>query len=120
MSQRSSGTPVFETSSWEQEIVLVSEVLRRAVESFASCVFASSVWKQKVDNRQAEGGSEGMHLDDMTNPIEIRLPGCDCFVVVFCTEGLGEHTPLAFLDDIPLDLNGGATIVTLMNKSATE
>ena len=29
-------------------------------------------------------------------------------------EGSGEHTPFTSLDDIPLDLNRGATMVTLM------
>ena len=120
-SRRSSGTPASETSLWGPEIIaLVSGVLGRTAGSFASGVFASSVWRQIVNNRQAEGGSEGAHLDDATNSIEIRLPGHDCFIVVLCTEGSGEHTPFTFLDDIPLDLNRGAAIVTLMNKPTGE
>ena len=88
--------------------------------SFASGIFASSVWRQKVNNRQAEGGSEETRLYDATYPIEIQLPGRDCFTVVLCMEGSGEHTPFTFLDDIPLDLNRGAAIVTLMNKQTGE
>ena len=119
-SRRSLGTPASETSSWGPEIIaLVSEALGRTAGS-ASGVFASSIWRQKVDNRQAEGSSEETHLNDTTNPIEIRLPGRDCFIVVLCTEGSGEHTPFTFLDDIPLDLNRGAAIVTLMNKPTGE
>ena len=112
---------MFGTLSWGTKIIsLVSEVLGRTVESFASGVFASSVWRQKVNNRQAEGRSKGTNLSDMTNPIEIRLPGRDCFIIVLCTEGSGKYTPFTFLDDIPLDLIYGAAIVTLMNKPATE
>ena len=83
---------------------------------------ASSVWRQNVSYRQAEGRSDsGAHFDDTTNPIEIRLPGRNCFTVVLCTEGSEEHTPFfAFLDDIPLDLIHGAAIVTLMNKPTGE
>ena len=101
-------------------MILVSELLGRTAESFASGVFASSVWREKVNNRRAEGGSEGTYLDDATNPIEIRPPGSDCFTVVLFMEGSGEHTPFSFLDDIPLDLNRGAAIVTLMNKLTGE
>ena len=120
-SRRSSGTPTFEASSWGLEMIaFVSEVLGRTAGLFASGVFASSVWRQKVNYRQAEGRSEGTHLDDATNSVEIQLPGRDCFIVVLCTEGSGEHAPFTFLDDIPLDLNRGATIVTLMNKLAGE
>ena len=108
-------------SSWESEIIaLESEVLGKTAESLSSGVFASSVWGQKVNGRQAEGRSEGTHLDGATNPVEIRPPGRDCLPVVLCTEGSGEHTPFALLDDIPLDLTRGAAIVTLMNKLATE
>ena len=71
-SKRSSGTPAFETSSWGPEIIsLVSEVFGRTVGSLASGVVASSVWRQTVDNRQPEGGSEGTHLDNATNLIEV-------------------------------------------------
>ena len=71
-SRRTSGTPAFETSLWGPEIIaLESEVLGRTAGSFASGVFASSVWKQKVNNRQAEGGSEATHLDDATYLIEV-------------------------------------------------
>ena len=95
-------------------------MLGRTAESFASGVFVNPVWRQKVNNHQAEGRSEGTHLDDATNSIEIRLPGRERFIVVLCMEGSGEHTPFTFLDDMPLDLTRGAAIVTLMNKSATE
>ena len=61
-----------------------------------------------------------MHLDDATDPIEIQPPGRDCLSVVFCTEGSGEHTPFASLDDMPLDPNRGAVIVTLVNEPAAE
>ena len=98
----------------------MSEVLGRTVESSGPGVFTSSVWRQKVNNRQAEDGRERTHLDDTTNPIEIRLPGRNCFTVVLCTEGSGEHTPFTFLDDIPLNLNRGAAIVTLMDKPTGE
>ena len=109
---------MFETSSWGPEIIaLVSEVLRRTAGWFASGVFASSVWRQKVDNRQAEGRSERTHLDDATNHVEIRPPRHDRLIVVLCTEGSGEHTPFTFPDDISLNLNRGAAIVTLMNKT---
>ena len=120
-SRRSSGTPTFEASSWELEIIaLESEVLGRTAGSSASGVFASSVWRQKVNNRHAEGRSERTHLDDATYPIEVQLPGRDCFTVVLGMEGSGEHTPFTFLDDIPLDLNRGAAIMTLMNKPTGE
>ena len=119
-SRRSSGTPAF-VSSWGPEIIeLASEVLGRTARSFASGVFASSVWKQKVKNRQAGRGSEGTHLDGATNSIEIQLPGRDRFIVVLCTGGSGEDTPFTFLDDIPLNLNCGAAIVIQMNKQAGE
>ena len=120
-SRRSSGTPAFEMPSWGSDIIaLESEVLGKTAESPSSGVFASSVWGRKVNGRQAGGRSEGTHLDDATNLVEIRPPGRDCLIVVLCTEGSGEHTPFTFLDDIPLDLNGGAAIMTLMNKPATE
>ena len=120
-SRRSSGTFAFETSSWGAEIIaLVSEAFGRTTELFASGIFTNSVWRQKVNNRQAEGRSEGTHLDDATNPIETRLPGRDYFIVILCTAESGEHTPFTFLDDIPLDLNRGATIATLMNKPTRE
>ena len=119
MSRRYSGTPVVVTSLWRSETVTwVSEVLWRTAGSFAAV--ASSVWKQNVGNRQAEGRSEGTHLHDATNPIEIRPPGCDCLTVVLYMEGSGEHSPFAPLDDMPLDLYHGAAIVILVNKLTGE
>ena len=70
-----------------------------------------------MNNRQAEGKSEGADLDDATNLVEIRLPGSDCFAVVLCMEVSGEHPPFTFLDDIPLNPNRGAAIVTLTIKT---
>ena len=61
-----------------------------------------------------------MHLNDVTNPIEIQPPGRDCLAVVLCTEGSGEHAPFSSLDDMPLDPNCGAAIVALVNKPAAE
>ena len=75
---------------------------------------------QKVNNRQAEGRSEGTHFDDATNFVDVRPPGRDYLPVALYTEGSEEHTPFTFLDDIPLDFNGGPAIVTLMNKPAGE
>ena len=88
--------------------------------SFAPALVASSVWRQKVNNRQPEARSEGTHLKDATNPIEIRPPCRDCLTVVLCMEGPGQHTPFASLDDMPLDLDHGAAIVTLVSKSTGE
>ena len=76
--------------------------------------------KSPVNNRRAKGGSDGIHLDDATDPIEIQPPGRDCLIVVLCTEGSGERAPFTSLDDIPLDPNRGAAIVTLVNKQAAE
>ena len=70
-----------------------------------------------MNNRQAEGKSEGADLGDATNLVEIRLPGSDCFTVVLCMEVSGEHTPFTFLDDIPLNPSRGAAIVTLTIKT---
>jgi hypothetical protein len=71
-SRRSSGAPAFETSSRGADVIaLVFEVLGRTAGLSESGVFASSVWRQNVNNRQAEGRSEGTHLDDAANPIEI-------------------------------------------------
>ena len=90
------------------------------MEPFASGVLASSVWRQKINNHQAEGRSEGTHLDDATDPIEIQPPRRDCLTIVLRTQESGEHTPFTSIDDIPLDLNHGAAIVTLVNESAAE
>ena len=78
-------------------------------------VVSSSVWGRKVGNGQAEGRSEGTHLEDATNPIEIQSPGRDYLAFFLCMERPGKDTSFASLDDIPLDLDHGAKIVTLLN-----
>ena len=85
--------------------------------SFAPGPVASSVWKKKVNDPQAECRSEGTHLNDATNSVEVQSPGCDCLIIVFGMEGSGEHTPFPPLGNMPLDLNHGAAIVALVNKS---
>ena len=71
-SRLSSGTPGFETLSQSSEtIAWVSEMLWRTAGPSTFEFAASSVWRQKVNNRRVEGRNEGTYLEDATNPTEI-------------------------------------------------
>ena len=61
---------------------------------------------------------EQAHLEDVTNPIEIYLPGSNCLLLVLYAEGSGEYAPFTSLSDTPLDLFHGALIKNMVGKSS--
>ena len=57
-----------------------------------------------------------MHLKDTTNPIEIQLPGSNCFIIFHLVKGSEQYAPFTLFDDMLLDLAHGAVIENLVNR----
>ena len=81
------------------------------------CVRDCRKFGLEAGSQQSPGTSERTDLKDVTDLIELQLPGSDRLFVIPRSELSGERVPLASLDDIPLDIGHHPAIEGLVSKS---
>ena len=77
--------------------------------TFETCPWCRG-WKQLhvylpqvQSGRRGPHGNDETHVEDVKDPVEVRLPGDNLFLVVHCMEMLGNHISFALLDDLLID-----------------
>ena len=53
----------------------------------------------------------------MKNPVEVQLPGSNCFLIIPCMEKSGNQIPTTLLGDFFLDLIYGPAIEGVVSES---
>jgi hypothetical protein len=57
----------------------------------------------RAKGQQCWGRSDRTYIKDMKDPCEIRIPGCDLFLIVLGVEKAQNQVTLALFDNLPLD-----------------
>ena len=84
----------------------------------ATCVLiASSVWERTVNNGHRSNRHGRAYVEGMEDPVEIRFPGGNHFLVILRVEKSGECIPFVLLDDPPPDLRQRAAIGNIVNAN---
>ena len=61
--------------------------------------------------------SDGTHVKDMKDPVEIQFPGGDGLLIVRRVDKSGDRVPSALFDDLPLDLCYSPAIKNVVRTS---
>ena len=62
----------------------------------------------RIPSQQSSYEDDGTHVEDLKNPVEVRLPGCDLLFVILCVEVLRNRASFALLDDLHLYFRHGS------------
>ena len=71
----------------------------------------------EVNSWRGSYGSDGTHVKDMKDPVEIQPPGRDRLLVVLCVEHPGDPISFTPLHNVPLDLSHSSAIWSIVSES---
>ena len=70
----------------------------------------------EMGNQHRSPRSDGTHIEDEKDPVEVQPPGCDRLFIVLRVEKSRDRISFAPLDDIPLDLSHSPAIASLVSE----
>ena len=72
----------------------------------------------RILSQQSSYEDDGTHIEDLKDPVEVRLPACDFLFVVLGVEVSRSRASFALLYDLPLDLRHGPKIRSKMSPTS--
>ena len=72
----------------------------------------------KGNSQRQPSKNHRTYVKDMKNPVEVRLPAPNRFLIILCMEQSGDQIPSTLLDDFFLDLHYGPAIECVMGGCA--
>ena len=67
------------------------------------------------DQRQSSKGNR-THVEDMKDPVEVRLPSSDLVLVILRMGKSRDRVPLALFHDFPFDLHYGPVVKSTVSE----